>query len=88
MGARKGKRKVKHYHLTAVVWKEGRRYVSKCPELGVASFGRTPEKAAAALEEAAELYISNAKKLGLMDDLLSSLPSATRFTTPLHIARA
>lgn len=57
---------MKEYHLTAVIWKEGKNYVSKCPELGVASFGSTPEKARAALEEAAELFISNAKKLGLM----------------------
>ena len=88
MGARKGKRKVKQYHLTAVIWKEGRRYVSKCPELGVASFGSTPEKATTALEEAVELYISNAKKLGLMDDVRPSLSSATRFATPLNIAQA
>ena len=41
-----------HYHLTAAIWKEGKHYVSKCPELGVASLGTTPEKAQAALEEA------------------------------------
>ena len=55
-----------HYHLTATIWKEGRRYVSKCPELGVASFGATPEKAQKALSEAVELYLSNARKLGLL----------------------
>ncbi len=53
-----------HYHLTAVIWKEGQTYISKCPELGVASYGSNPEKATEALEEAVELYLSNAKKLG------------------------
>ena len=54
---------MKHYHLTDVVWKEGAQYVSKCPELGVASYGSTPEKAKSSLEEAVELYIANAKRL-------------------------
>ena len=70
---------MKTYHLTAVIWKEGKRYVSKCPELGVASYGITPEKARAAL---------NAKKLGLLGDLEPTLASATRYTAPLDIAVA
>ena len=57
---------MKRDHLTAVIWKEGGQYVSKCPELGVASFGTTPEKARAALEEAVELFVSNAKRLGIL----------------------
>ncbi|MBI3554466.1 MAG: type II toxin-antitoxin system HicB family antitoxin [Elusimicrobia bacterium] len=88
MGGRKGKRKVKQYHLTAVVWKEGRRYVSKCPELGVASFGATPESAQASLKEAVSLFISNAKRLRLLKDVEPSMSSGTRFTTPLEIALA
>jgi predicted RNase H-like HicB family nuclease len=88
MGGRKGKRKVKPYHLTAVIWKEGRRYVSKCPELGVASFGDTPEKARAALAEAAQLYIHHAKRLGLLKDFEPALSSTARFTLPLEIAAA
>lgn len=55
---------MKTYHLTAVIWREGKKFVSKCPELGVASFGRTPEKAFAALKEASELYLDNALKIG------------------------
>jgi predicted RNase H-like HicB family nuclease len=79
---------MKHYHLTAVIWKEGKRYVSKCPELGVASFGATPEKARAALEEAVELFISNAKRLGLLEDVAPALASQARYTTPLDVAAA
>ena len=77
---------MKQYHLTAVIWKEGKRYVSKCPELGVASFGATPEKARAALEEAVELFISNAKRLGLLEDMGPALNSESRYTTPLDVA--
>ncbi len=79
---------MKQYHLTAVIWKEGKRYVSKCPELGVASYGATPEKARAALEEAAELFISNAKRLGLLGDVEPALSSSARYTTPLDVAVA
>lgn len=79
---------MKRYWLTAVIWKEGKKYVSKCPEVGVASFGSTPEKARIALEEAVALYISNAKKLGLLKDIEPMLTSETRYTTPLEIALA
>lgn len=79
---------MKRYRLTAVIWKEGRHYVSKCPELGVASYGATPEKARAALEEAVELYVANAKKLGILSDIEPALSSETRYTTPLDIAVA
>lgn len=79
---------MKRYHLTAVIWKEGRHYVSKCPELGVASFGSTPEKARIALGEAVELYIANARQVGLWEDVKPTLASETRYTTPLEIAVA
>jgi len=77
-----------HYHLTAVIWKEGNRYVSKCPELGVASYGSTPEQARAALGEAVSLYLMNAKRLGLLADVDPVLRAETRYTTPLEIALA
>lgn len=76
---------MKRYHLTAVVWKEGRRYVSKCPELCVASFGSTPKKAQSALREAVELFITNAKRLGSFDDLEPAVSSDRRFAAPLDI---
>ena len=79
---------MKHYSLTAVIWKEGRRYVSKCPELGVASYGRNPEAARTALVEAVELYLANARKLGILRDVTLALTSKDRFTTPLEVAVA
>ena len=54
------------YNMTAVIWKEGKAYVSKCPETGVASCGDTPEEALRHLKEAVELYLGNAKRLGLL----------------------
>ena len=79
---------MRRYYLTAVIWKEGKRYVSKCPELGVASYGATPEKARAALAEAAALYMSNAKRLGLLGSVEPTLRSETRYTTPLEVVLA
>lgn len=46
--------------LTAVVEKEGGWYVSRCPELGVASQGKTREEAYAMLAEAVELWLEHA----------------------------
>lgn len=56
----------KTLHLTAVIWREGKQYVSRCPEIGVASFGKTPTAAREALQEAVELWVSNARKLCIL----------------------
>lgn len=79
---------MKHYHLTALIWKEGKRHVSLCPELGVASYGSTPEKARSALKEAVELYLANAKRLGVLDEVEPLLLAETRYTAPLDISLA
>lgn len=42
---------------TAIVEKEGDGYVSLCPELDVASQGKTVEEATANLKEAVELFL-------------------------------
>lgn len=76
----------KSFHLTAVIWPEGNRYVSRCPEIGVASYGRTPTAARRGLQEAVELWLSNADKLGLLAEIKPSLESAERYTTPLEVA--
>jgi len=47
-------------NLTAVIEKEGKWYVATCPELGVASQGRTNDEAEAMLQEAVELLIEEA----------------------------
>ena len=73
-------------HLTAVIWQEGKRYVSRCPEIGVASYGKTPAAARKALQEAVELWISNARKLGILEDVRPSLEKEERYTTPMEVA--
>jgi predicted RNase H-like HicB family nuclease len=55
--------------LTAIIWKEGDKYVSKCPELEVASCGDSVELALENLKEAVELYLENAKELGLIKEI-------------------
>jgi len=67
--------------LTALVWKEGDQYVSKCPELEVASCGDTIEEALENLKEAVELYIENAKELGTLDDEFEAVFSKKFVTT-------
>lgn len=46
--------------LTAVLEKEGKWYVATCPELGVASQGRTLEEAEAMIREAVEQMLEEA----------------------------
>ena len=79
---------MKRGYVTAVIWKEGNRFVSKCPELGVASYGKTPEGARAALKEAVELYLENAQRLGLMKELTSALSTPIHYTSQLEVALA
>ena len=46
--------------LTAVIEREGTWFVSRCPELGVASQGRTEKQAYAMLAEAVQLWLEEA----------------------------
>ena len=60
-------------------------YVSKCPELGVASCGDTPKEALSNLKEAVELYLDNAKELGLIMDIETALTSSSKFTSIIEV---
>ena len=60
---------MKTLDYTMIVWKETKAYVSKCPEIGVASAGDTISEAVENLKEAVELYLENAKVLGLVEDV-------------------
>jgi predicted RNase H-like HicB family nuclease len=73
------------FNLTATIWEEEGVYVSKCPELGVASCGDTPEEAIGHLKEAVELYLENAKELGLIADLEKALTSPCKFTSIIEV---
>ena len=46
--------------FTAIVEREGDLYVALCPELDVASQGKTVEEATANLKEAVELFLETA----------------------------
>ena len=76
---------MKRFEYTAVVWREGKSYVSKCPELGVASCGDTIEEATNNLKEAVELYIENAKELNLLEDIKDSLTTKEKFTANIEL---
>lgn len=45
------------YKLSALITREGRWYVARCPELGVTTQGRSFESAKKNLQEAVELYL-------------------------------
>ena len=68
------------FGYTAVVWKETEGYVSKCPEIGVASCGNSFEDALSNLKEAVELYLENAKELNIIEDVAESLRSKEKYT--------
>ena len=74
------------YKLTSIIWKEKEGYVSKCPELEVASAGDSVEGALKNLKEAVELYLENARELGMLGEIESELESEERFTSALEIA--
>ena len=76
---------MKTYRLTATIWKEPEGYVAKCSELGVASAGDSPSEALANLKEATELYLENAKALGMLDDLKGILSGEEKFTSVLEV---
>ena len=76
---------MKTFEYAAVVWREGRSYLSKCPELGVASCGDTIEEATNNLKEAVELYVENAKELNLLEDIKDSLTTKEKFTANIEL---
>ena len=63
--------------LSALVHKEGKWYVSLCPELDVASQGKTIEEAIRNLKEAVELYLED-------EDI--SIPESTPIITMFEVS--
>ncbi len=63
--------------LTALISKDGDLYVALCPELDVASQGKTVEEARANLTEAVELFFETADK--------SEVPS--RYHSELYVSQ-
>lgn len=71
--------------LTALIWEENKSYVSKCPELEVASAGDSPQEVLANLKEAVELWLKNAKALGILEDFSTIIRSPLKFTSTIEI---
>jgi predicted RNase H-like HicB family nuclease len=80
----RGTKATKVFDYTAVVWKETEGYVSKCPELGVASCGDSFEEAISNLREAVDLYLENAMKLDLIAEIEESLTAKEKLTAHLE----
>ena len=72
--------------LTAVIWQEDVAFVSKCPELGVASCGDTPQEALHNLKEAVELYLENAKAIGIYKEIKLTLKAKEKYTSTFEVA--
>ena len=68
------------YKFSAVIEHEDSWYVGLCPELGVASQGRTLDEALANLREAVQLYVETADPSEL------HLPTEPPLLTTLDIA--
>ncbi len=50
---------------TAFIRKDNDVYVSECPEIAVSSVGNTPDESIQNLKEAIDLWLENAKELGI-----------------------
>ncbi len=71
--------------LTAIIWEEDGVFVSKCPEIEVSSAGDTPEEAISNLIEAIELWLSNARQLGIIDDYLPVITASEKSTQFIEV---
>jgi predicted RNase H-like HicB family nuclease len=56
--------------FTTRIFKEGRTYVARALELDVSSCGGTKEKAVKRLQEAVQLFLEGAEKMGTLDQIL------------------
>ncbi|MCG2768731.1 MAG: type II toxin-antitoxin system HicB family antitoxin [Chloroflexota bacterium] len=56
--------------VTFEVTREGDHYISRCQELGTASFGRSEEEAVANVKEATLVYLNTLEDLGEREQVL------------------
>ncbi len=71
----------KKHQFTAVIEREENMYVALCPELDIASQGKTVEEARENLLEAVELFFETASKQEIRDRLHDEV-----FVTRLEVA--
>ncbi len=70
--------------LTALIERQGEWFVSLCPELDIASQGRTVEEARANLAEALELFFETASEDEIQRREAAARPNGTQTTTRWH----
>jgi predicted RNase H-like HicB family nuclease len=63
--------KNKKIKFNAQVWKEGDMYIAYAPQLDVSSCGKTIGKAKKNIKEAVGLFLSEAQKMGTLDQILN-----------------
>lgn len=76
---------MKKMRLTVSIWEEDGVYVSRCQELEVASCGDSPQEALDNIREAIELYLINARELGIIEDIEPALTSDYKFTSLIEV---
>ena len=79
---------MKKYELTAITCREKEGYVSECSELGRTSVGDNVGQALKSLKEAVELYLENAKELGIFERIKYEFCFNKRFTAPFEVSLA
>ena len=77
---------MKNTQLTVLIWREGEQYVSKCPEFNLASCGISPKEARENLKEAVELFLENAQKLSMMDEIAHILEIKEKYVSTLDFS--
>ena len=58
--------------LTTKIWKEGIHFIAYCPELEIASQGKTEGQARSRIKEAVELFLEETKKIGTLQEVLKT----------------
>ena len=69
------------YNFTAIIEKEEDMYVSLCPELDIASQGRTVEEAKKNLEEAISLFFEHASE----EEIKERLKEKEIYISPVEV---
>ena len=79
---------------TSQLFAEDEQIVALCPELNVSSFGDTPDKALAALQEAVTLFLEECQRLGTLDMVMeeagyhrdSTVPYRWVYRQPIQVS--
>jgi len=71
--------------LTVIIREEEGVFVSRCPELEIASCGDSPQDALDNIREAIELYLENARALDMLQELKPVLTSRHTFTSLIEV---